>query len=459
MKDKRSLWFAAAVAGTFIAVLIYEGLTPILSDDLTYCKAAHGAAGLWDLFAQEAEQYRNWTGRSVAHLLVRLFFYAFGMKRAVFNVVAALVYTAMMLLMYALVRRDSRDPDLRLYLLIALGFWFFGVKPGQTVYWETGACNYLFTTTLILGFMKLCMRTMTDSPGKHGNPALWTAALFLTGVLAGWCNENTSGAVVLFTAILLIVSKSALPLRIAAFAGAGGGFLMQLISPGNRVRSATIDEGHSGLMLYGARLLKILHQVHELFLPLLLVFLFLTLLAARQEVSRRHPGAVNAWLFFLLAAAGSGCLILAPSPQTRVFFGPGVFLVIACAQAAALVRWEELLLSVGRDFVLGAMLVIFLFSYFENGGNLARIHREMNARYLLAQEAILADERDEDGDLIIRLPMLPEGFDSPYTMAYEVDIGTKWYSFSNMQLAEFYGVSYVKGVPFDTWHADGEVQP
>ena len=218
---------------------------------------------------------------------------------------------------------------------------------------------------------------------------------------------------------------------------------MQLLSPGNRSRTALIEERHEGLMLYAARFLKILASMESLFLPLLLAALFLLLLARRQGLAWQHPKMRNALLFLLLFFATCGCLILAPDPQTRVYFAPGIFLLIACAQLFTAVMWERegAVWAAIRDFVICALLIVLAFRYFTEGGNLARIYREEQSRY-----AILEEGRGQE---TVYAPLLPEQFDSPYSMAYEVDLDTEWTAFPNMQMGGFYDILVLVGVPFD----------
>ena len=59
----------AAEAVVFLALLVLELVAVPMSDDYRY--AINN--GLLDLFHREYIQYMTWTGRSVAHILARLF--------------------------------------------------------------------------------------------------------------------------------------------------------------------------------------------------------------------------------------------------------------------------------------------------------------------------------------------------------------------------------------------------
>ncbi|MBR4530167.1 MAG: hypothetical protein IKO80_07810 [Lachnospiraceae bacterium] len=453
MKNKRRYLQIAALIAVFGSVLIYECLTPVFSDDFSYMRDTAQARHAGEIFALEARQYLSWTGRSVSHLILRFFLYFFGLNRSVFNVAAALVFTLMTVLMTGLARGGRREDPLRMYLFISVCVWLFAVKPGQTIFWMTGACNYLFTTTIILTFFMLCRRTYA---APRGTVKPWQAVLLvLTGILAGWCNENTSGGAVLFALLYLVIpvirqkrDGGILPpmmIRLAGLAGVSAGFLMQLLSPGNRYRVSVSGESQSGIAMYGVRFLGITEEVCSLFLPLLLAALFLIIAARRQGTSWADPGMKNALLFLLLSGATCGCLILAPSPQTRVYFGAGIFLLIACAQLFLLIRWDGVWPAAVRDFIIGALILVMAFRYVSYGGALAGIYREETARY-----ALLEERRGQE-DIDYYLPMLPARYDNRYTMAYEVDLQRKWNSFSNMQMAEYFGVTLIVGVPYEEY--------
>ncbi|MCR5093909.1 MAG: DUF6056 family protein [Lachnospiraceae bacterium] len=479
---KSRKWFLLTAICAFLSALVYEFLTPLLSDDLSYLPIVREAGSLPDIVGQEVLHYFNHGGRSVAHLIMRFFMYVFDADRTVFNVIAAAVFLLLTVLMYRLVlpgaEKEDTAPAVTSYLLIVLLVWLFAPSPGETMFWLTGACNYLFTTTLILFFFTLSRRfagLSAKTPENKGDVARRAAVLFITGLLAGWCNENTSGGVVLFCLILLLMprvpflltdeeagnlrgQKSLLPIRLAALIGSLAGYIMQLVAPGNSSRvGAQVIEEHTGIMRYVARFLKIMSELETSFLPLLLAALFLFLLCCRQGRKWREPQIRNALLFFLLFLATGFCLILAPDPKTRVYFGPGIFLMISCAQLFRTVRWKGEVLSVVRDFAVCGLLLVFLFTYVREGANLARLYRETNARYDRIREAMTTQEPDADGDITVKLPELPAQFDSRYSIACRADISEDPWQFENLQVSQFFADNvFVRGYPFDEFMAENE---
>ena len=448
-KEKKSALIWAVLIVSFVSALIYEFLTPVFSDDLSYMMDVKKAGSLADVFGQEVVQYMNWTGRSVSHIMLRIYLYIFGLNRAVFNVAAAAAFALLVFLCYILVKREGDDRENTHPAVLAGGafllIWMCGVKPSQTMFWMTGAFNYLFTAVIVLGFFVLYRR------GTPGSKAVLPVAAFL----AGWCNENTSGAAVLFALIMLILpfAEKRFPdikdpeakyhsilLRAAVLIAVFAGFMMQLLSPGNRKRVSFMEERHTGFLLYAGRFLKVLVGVRELFLPLFILCLFLLIVCVHQKKGLKDAGFRNALLFVLLFFATSFCLVLAPEPQERTYFGAGLFLIIATLQAFSSVKWDTAWTLALRDTAVCALAIVFICSWCENAGNLARVYREVNSRYARLEAAADTEE--------IAIPMMPEGFDNRYTMAYETDVTGSWQDFPNMQLGMYYRIPVIVGVPY-----------
>ena len=454
-REKTGVLMWAVLAAAFVSALIYEFLTPVFSDDFSYMLDVEKAERFTDVFGQELVQYLNWTGRSVSHIMLRIYLYIFGLNRAVFNIIAALVFVLLAYLCFILAgatrrddpasRADGRVSDPVILLTGVLLLWMCAVKPSQTIFWMTGAFNYLFTTVIILGFFVLYKRGTAKA----------RAVLPVIAFISGWCNENTSGAAVLFALIMLVLpyieerfhlergaEKKYPPvaLRAAVLFAVSAGFMMQLLSPGNRKRVSLMEQRHTGLLLYAGRFLKIMDSVRALFLPLFLICLFLLILCIHQQKRLSDADFRNALLYLLLFFATSFCLLLAPDPQERTYFGAGIFLIIATLQAFSMVRWDTAWALALRDTAVAALTIVFIFAWCENAGNLARLYREENSRYARLEAARDTEE--------IAIPMMPEEFDNRYTMAYETDVGESWQDFPNMQLSMYYRIPVIVGVPY-----------
>ena len=103
-----------------------------MTDDLSYKTTVLEADSFLDLIKQEYEQYMTWTGRSVGHMILRLFL---GGSKAVFNIFNSLIFTLLTLLIYWNIEHKKRY-DATLFILVNLLLWLFGVMFSQTVLWE-----------------------------------------------------------------------------------------------------------------------------------------------------------------------------------------------------------------------------------------------------------------------------------------------------------------------------------
>ena len=469
--------FLCLILLCFLTILIYESFTPMLSDDLNYKTAVREASGIGDLFLQEYVQYRNWTGRSVAHLLLRFFLY--GGSKTVFNLAASAVFTLLIFLLYrfSLDRIDlHEDEDLSsekeigerplLFLFLLLLVWMFGESFAQTILWETGAFNYLFTTTIILGNLALFDHFLMREEKRN-----WTscASGFLCGLLSGWCSENTSGGMMFLMALWVIergrqrkenpfVLLRRKPELSADVLGSLTGFCLMIFAPGNAVRSSYKMEAHTGLLRFFARFLKITNDLKTDYLwPLLLFTALLSFLLVLRADGKRMRAC---FFWFLTFLATAYALLMAPEPQKRALFGAGIFLFVAIGKAVELLkqtceeREEEvfsLLFRAASCAFVAMMTLSMSFVYLQDGANLARIRRDLAERYAILEEAA------KEGKQEVVLPLLHPQFKNKYSMAYVTEISAEDSGYYvNQALADYYGIAEVRGIRRDKLPAQTE---
>ena len=127
---KRIFWGMVFIA--FVAVTIFEFLTPLLSDDIAYMDDVAKAQNFFDLFGQEYEHYISHTGRSISHFILRIFLFIG--NKSVYNVVAGLVFVTMSLLIYLNILGRQKY-DIRAYGMVLVLMWFFDAAISDTVLW------------------------------------------------------------------------------------------------------------------------------------------------------------------------------------------------------------------------------------------------------------------------------------------------------------------------------------
>ncbi|MBP3197488.1 MAG: hypothetical protein J6N21_10850 [Butyrivibrio sp.] len=169
----RKITFYCMAAVAFLAVTIYEFLTPYMSDDIIYGDTVATAGSIFDLFRQEAEHYISHSGRSVAHIILRFFLY-FGHK-SIFNVVSGAVFVLLSILIYSNVR-GKKDYDIKIYACVLAMLWFLDPAIANTVFWASGTCNYLYTTTIIMTFVTIYRRNIDNDNKKS---VLLTIGMFV----------------------------------------------------------------------------------------------------------------------------------------------------------------------------------------------------------------------------------------------------------------------------------------
>ena len=67
--EKKIFWMV--VFCCFLAIFLFNVLTPVMSDDYSYSVTVRSIHSVGDLLKSEYEQYMSWTGRSVNHLILR----------------------------------------------------------------------------------------------------------------------------------------------------------------------------------------------------------------------------------------------------------------------------------------------------------------------------------------------------------------------------------------------------
>ncbi len=442
-----------AIALNFVMVLIYQYLTPNMSDDIIYGDKVAEANSFFDLFVQEYNHYMEHIGRSIAHILLRIFLFIG--NKLVFDVVAALVFVLISILIY--INVDHRKKyDIRLYLAISVLMWLFDPTISNSVFWETGACNYMFTGCIVMAFIT-CFRLTVSNREVKG--LSFSIGMFFFGLAAGWCNENTSGAVILFILIEIFVSWSkkksfsTVPLwMVSSLIGCIAGFMIMILSPGNFSRAAAAEEAHSGLLALMARFLKITLNIKEGYLVLILVFVVLVIAACykSENVTAFLEKASGMMLFGFMFFATCYALIMVPESQLRTYYGAGLFLMTAiCCGFAWFVNegFSEDLVQVIATSMVAVFCILLLFTYVEEGANLARIKREFTERDAYLTEIAKGEEK------VVEAPMLRPEWKSRYTFAYESDLTEDKFNWLNLSYSEHYKLWYIIGVDRENWTA------
>lgn len=449
-KSKKRLFYISILIA-FGMIFIFNVLTPVMSDDLFYGKEVSTAGSAWELIQQEYNQYMTWSGRSVCHLILRLFLTG---NKMIFNVFNSIIFVLLTLLIYWNVEHKKKY-DLCIFTLINLMLWFFGVVFCQTVLWETGACNYLWGSAIIMSFIT-CYRYALMHWKDLRHNVLLTILFPVLGVLAGWCNENTSGGGLLFVLILTGIhcyesrggKNNIKPWMITGLAGQLAGFLFMILAPGNFIRGQLNEEEHSGIFGLISRFQKMILAVRANFFVLLLIGLLLFVIIKCQKKSWQAVWNVsrNGILWMFIFAATCFALILTPEPMPRAYFGAGVFLTVAVVQFFVDVEEKEIIFQSLKSGMIAVMCMIMFFTYMDSGADMARIYREYQEREIYLEEKAAEGEKD------VTIPLLRPDFETVYSDAYNSDIQEDPGYWINIAYASYYGFDSVSGIPREDWN-------
>lgn len=460
---------------SFLLILVYNVFTPMLSDDFTYGAQVKEASNWFDLVRQEADQYMHWTGRSVVHMILRTFLFLPG---PVFKVCNSLAFIALSLLIYAQID-GRRKWDVLVFAMIQLSLWLFTVDFKQSILWETGACNYLWGTMIILAFMTASRAVYrraeaasvstgnssagdrTGCGGHSSGPkmALTALGLLLLGIIAGWCNENTSGGALLYVLYLLAAylaaHKKVHPVLAAGTVGTCIGLFMMVHAPGNYERMAYKSELHSGLYGLFSRFEKITESVQEYFLVLLILYMAACVIVWLQNRHKSYRERLiilkRPLLFGFLFLATSYALILTVQAQTRALFGAGIFLIIGTLQAVVTaLRGEKeadssiMVRSTVYAGVLGLGLYM-AFTYIACGADNARIFRDVQERISYIEQQKAAGEDD------ITVAQVHTDFYNRYSAIQEMELQEDPGFWTNVGYEQYYGVKKIRAIPYVDW--------
>lgn len=441
-KEKQNkICFWGLVCISFVAVWIYNTLTPLMSDDLMFDKSLYHSIG--DVFYQEYLQYFNWTGRSVLQICLK---FSSLMPKSLFNILNSFMFVALSLLIYANIQGRKKQ-DSFLYMTIQLFLWLGVVDFGQTILWLGGACNYLWGMVIILSFITLFRKVL-----ELGEKAsAWQLILLaVISFLAGWGNENTSGGAILIIILFWIYdyyekkcwNKNALLGILSVCVG----FAFLVLSPSNKNRSAlmTSEETYTGMAAFVSRGLKIIQIYKGYFFIYLACILFLCFYLYQKKLFWKR--LVSPIIFTISGLATGAVLLLTPQPMNRAYFGAGIFLIIATIELLWIlptVLSKDFLVVRNGWILVGVLWLVFV--YVENGANLTRILREIKER-----EGFIAAELERDWKDVV-LPKLRPEFQNSYTYAYENDLEEDIHWWINEVYCVYYGLDTITAVEREKW--------
>lgn len=368
----------------YVIMAVLNFLTPLIADDIEYM---YKTSSFSSILHDEYTQYMTWTGRSVVHIIARLFLL---MPKTVFNLVNPLIYVLLTLLIYKMTTKDNTTFYSFKYFLINVFLWLFVPAFGQTILWETGAANYLWGGIIVVSFLFLYHRYYEKEQELSFNPIVNSILLLILGILAGWCNENTSGGMILIVlGYLYFYYQKKKPLRLWMFTGLLGaifGLFMMVTAPGNAVRATYFARSQWSLprKLYSGffSITKTLYENSFALFVLMAVLIVLGIFFSKHKECLRLS-----YIYLFAGIATIYVLSLSPAGLDwgRSFFGGVLFIIMAMA-----FEWpDKVLKSTQGAFygvISGVLITQFLFTFALGVNDIALSYREINQQYHYVRE-------------------------------------------------------------------------
>ena len=258
MKKEASVVFL----GILVFLYLFNFLTPMsFGDDYLYSFVWQGQSmfipvsedavriSSWhDLFVSQISHYLTWSGRTVNHTIAQLSLW--GGKDS-FNFCNAFVGTLLVAEIYWCMNQGKISKDFRVGTVCWIFFCLWSFSPGfaPVYFWLDGACNYLWTSVILLGFFLVYINKYYGINDIFNKSQLKSVVMFFWGVIAGWTNENSVCWIILVLIMFLYhLYRKRIMIETWMYTGLAGlisGYTLLMLAPGNfvRFRVEKIDSG------------------------------------------------------------------------------------------------------------------------------------------------------------------------------------------------------------------------
>lgn len=419
------------LAGIFLLLLFCTHETDLVADDYRYCFSFADDSrieSLVQIFPSMAAHRETMNGRVIAHFLAQLFLM---LPKGIFNIVNALLFTALVWLIGRLACTDRR-PGVLLLMCIFGGLWCLQPSFGQVFLWLDGAVNYLWCAVLCLLWLLPWRAYWLTGRGLSRNAA---ALYTLYSLIVGAYSENSTVALVamalLFLALLFTQGVKKPPLwMLCSLAAVLIGFFYMMLAPAESLNKSA--EMRLSVLL--ANILDALRWYLR-FWPAILSFALLYILACRNSVDKKQRLLALTYLFGSLA----GHFVLA---FALYITGRSTYIGLILLLAANAVLFPPLLETEHRRFLALLCAVYLVFTVWQVWIGAADIRR---THALLQYNEELAAECAADGERSVQLPRpyANTGYSALEGLAYlNPDDPADW---PNVYMARYFGVDEIIG--------------
>ena len=270
--------------------------------------------------------------------------------------------------------------------------------------------------------------------------------MLLFGLVAGWTNENTGGAMI-FLIMMFMVYYKFIGLKIPkwsilGFLSSSLGFVLLAIAPGNTVRNNTALEKTLNIV---DNILKVTKFTYDTsFVLLFLFFIILIFFIWTNNNKNLVREQITLSVMYLLAAF-AGIYVLAISPQIslRTWFGPIMFIIIATGNLYANINID----NTNKNLIYPLLIALFVFTSVQFMLEYKVVYRDVTKTYNEVNYQIeTINEEKAKGNLDIKV----KNISKPQT-DYNAFLGTRYImdnpkSWFNTWMAKYYGINSIAGV-------------
>lgn len=441
-KRKRLNYSLIVLMVVFVIMIIMNYWTPLIYDDYRYHLETRGFS---TILADEYHQWLTWTGRSVAHVMLR---FLLRFPKVIFDVVSAGAFTYLVYVVARIARGSRQFATATQALLFAFVFglmWVFSPEFAQVYLWMSGAANYLLVMVIMLSYLLVFNIKVVDKPNPHPSMLL-TGGMLCLGILAGWCNENTSGGVLLISIGYILLQKLYLHRGIQAWMVSGVigniiGLAIMVSAPGNAIRAAYFPQRNNLSIIW-----KVIDGMTRTFPSIMtngklfMVIAFSLLIFAIWQNGLR----IQEWIGILFLIGGLATivvLLIAPAGLywSRSYFGGIFFIIVSIAVSTVnILDHADSAARLGVTLLSAYVAVCTLGTFFSGVSDSYQNHvsysRQLNS--LLKQRSA--------GKKNVVVPALTYNAQTPYAMTDKDDMSPNRKSYRNKQTAAYWGVSSVR---------------
>jgi len=385
LNSSRSLILFVIFAGFFF---VRTTLLPLSHDDYAYAFIWDGEHGgnleqmqfgseevetrqrvesLNDIYQSMESHYFTWGGRIFAHGLAQLFIW---LGKPIFDVANTIIFIFLVLTIINLSNTWLKISRQAL-VWIFLSLFLFSAASLMSLFWLTGACNYMWMSFFQLFFLTPYVKALRS--GEAGNSILNFLLMILLGLAAGWSNEAGALATVCLTIFLVIMCKAREVFRVWMVAGLAAlmiGCAFMILAPGNFAR---LEFAHPNFHYTTAIFFEHLHGFGRVvaadFIALFPMFIYFL---------RRKNTGLNIPEILMLAFTAAGLLVptamlFSPEFNLRVSVPSLAFILVASTSAILELERQHLkfrlnlpkkiarVISVGLTAALLSYFVTFIY--------------------------------------------------------------------------------------------------